>query len=33
MISTVAGLDWKYMRKWAASLGIEDILRKAKEDE
>jgi len=33
MISTVEGLDWKYMIKWATSLGIEDILQKAKENE
>lgn len=33
MISTVSELDWTYMRKWAAVIGIDDILQKAKENE
>ena len=33
MISTVSELDWKYMQKWAIVLGIDDLLRKAKENE
>lgn len=33
MISTVSQLDWKYMQQWATVLGIEDLLRKAKENE
>jgi hypothetical protein len=32
MISTVSGLDWKYMKKWAAVLGIDALLKKAKEN-
>ena len=33
MLSTVSELDWKYMQKWATILGIDDLLRKAKENE
>ena len=33
MISTVPELDWNYMQKWAAVLGIDEVLQKAKEDE
>ncbi len=33
MISTVSELDWKYMQNWAAVLGVDDLLRKAKENE
>ncbi|MCJ7596083.1 MAG: hypothetical protein MUO52_15060, partial [Desulfobacterales bacterium] len=33
MISTVPELDWKYMQKWAAVLGIDEVLQKAKENE
>jgi len=33
MISTVQDLDWRYMHKWATILGVDDLLRKAKENE
>ena len=33
MLSTISELDWKYMQKWATILGIDDLLRKAKENE
>lgn len=33
MISTVSELDWKYMQNWADALGVDDLLRKAKEHE
>jgi len=33
MTSTVLGLDWKYMKKWAASLEVEDLLRKGETNE
>ncbi len=33
MTSAVSELDWKYMQKWAAVLGVDDLLRKAEEDE
>jgi predicted nucleotidyltransferase len=33
MISTVSELDWEYMQKWATALGVDDLLRKAKEHE
>ena len=33
MLSTILELDWKYMQKWAIILGIDDLLRKAKENE
>ncbi len=33
MISAVSELDWKYMQNWAAVLGVDDLLRKAKENE
>jgi len=32
MISTVSGLDWKYIKKWANVLGIVTLLKKAKEN-
>jgi predicted nucleotidyltransferase len=32
MISTVSGLDWEYMKKWATVLGIDALLKKAKEN-
>jgi len=32
MISTVSELDWKYMKKWATVLGIDTLLKKAKEN-
>jgi len=32
MISTVSELDWKYMKKWAVVLGIDALLKKAKEN-
>lgn len=32
MISTVSKLDWKYMKKWATVLGIDTLLKKAKEN-
>ena len=33
MTSTVSELDWKYMQKWAAALGVDDLLREAMENE
>ncbi len=33
MISTASELDWKYIRNWASVLGVEDLLRKAEENE
>ena len=33
MVSTVSELDWKYMQNWADVLGVDDLLRKAKENE
>jgi hypothetical protein len=30
MISNVSGLDWKYMTKWAAVLGVDTLLEKEK---
>jgi len=33
MTSTVIGLDWKYIKKWAASLEVEDLLRKGETNE
>ena len=33
MTSAVSELDWKYMQKWAAVLGVDDLLRKAEENE
>ncbi len=33
MIYAVSELDWKYMQNWAAVLGVDDLLRKAKENE
>lgn len=33
LVSTAAELDWKYIQKWAAALEIEDLLRKATENE
>lgn len=33
MISTVLGLDWEYMEKWAIVLGIHQLLEKAKNNE
>lgn len=33
MIITVSELDWKYMQNWAEDLGVNDLLRKAKENE
>ena len=32
MISTVSELDWEYMKKWAPVLGIDTLLKKAKEN-
>ena len=32
MISTVSGLDWRYMKKWAIVLGIDPLLEKAKDN-
>lgn len=32
IISTVAELDWKYMKKWAAVLGIDSLLEKVRQD-
>ena len=32
MIYTVSELDWKYMKKWAAVLVIDTLLKKAKEN-
>ena len=32
MISTVSELDWEYMKKWAVVLGIDALLKKAKEN-
>ncbi|MEA3420391.1 MAG: DUF6036 family nucleotidyltransferase [Acidobacteriota bacterium] len=32
MISTVSELDWKYIQKWATVLGIDELLRKVKEN-
>ncbi len=33
MTSAVSELDWRYMRKWAAVLGVDDLLRKAETNE
>ena len=33
MISTVLELDWEYMKKWAIGLGVDKLLKKAKENE
>ena len=33
MTSTVSDLDWKYMKKWAAVLGVDDLLREAETNE
>ena len=33
IIVSVTGLDWTYMQKWAAMLGIEDILKKVMKNE
>lgn len=33
MVSTVSELDWDYMGKWAISLGIEQLLKKVKDNE
>jgi len=33
MLSTVSGLDWDYMEKWAIVLGVEQILKRAKNNE
>ena len=33
MISTVLELDWEYMKKWAFVLGIDQLLKKAKNNE
>jgi len=33
MISDVLQLDWKYMKKWAVVLGIDNLLEKAAENE
>jgi len=30
MIATVTKLDWNYMKKWAFTLGIDDLLEKVK---
>jgi hypothetical protein len=32
MISTVSELDWDYMNKWAIVLGIDQLLKRAKDD-
>jgi len=32
MISNISGLDWKYMMKWAAVLGVDTLLEKEKEN-
>ncbi len=32
IMSSVSGLDWEYLNKWAAALEVEEFLRKAKED-
>ncbi|MFC1820479.1 hypothetical protein ACFLZG_05290 [Thermodesulfobacteriota bacterium] len=33
MISTVSGLEWKYMQKWASVLGIDELLGKARNND
>ncbi len=33
MISTVLELDWEYMKKWAIGLGVDNLLKKAKDNE
>jgi hypothetical protein len=33
MMTTVPELDWKYLQKWAAVLGIDDLLQKAEGNE
>jgi hypothetical protein len=33
MLSTISDLNWEYMQKWAAVLGIDDILQKARQDD
>jgi len=33
MVSTVSELDWDYMKKWAIVLGINQLLKKAKDNE
>ena len=33
MISTVLELDWEYMKKWAIGLGVDKLLKKAKDNE
>jgi hypothetical protein len=33
MISTVSELDWEYMKKWSADLGIDQLLKKATDNE
>jgi hypothetical protein len=33
MISTVLELDWEYMKKWATVLGIDQLLKRAKNNE
>ncbi len=33
MVSTVSGLDWDYIGKWAIFLGIEQLLKKVKDNE
>ena len=33
MISTVSELDWEYMKKWSAILGIDDLLSDVKEND
>jgi hypothetical protein len=33
MISTVSDLDWKYIKRWAAILGIVDLLQEMKEND
>ena len=32
MVSTVSELDWDYMHKWAIVLGIDQLLKRAKDD-
>jgi len=32
MISTILELDWEYMKKWAIVLGIDQLLKKAKDN-